>query len=213
MLLSYINFIGIGVFSISGALLGVRKNLDFFGMWLLAEVTGLGGGIIRDVFLGITPPTSVQNWVPSVAATIGCILVFFFHPGVNKLYKFVRFFDALGAGVFSATAVITAFHHQASAFAAFVVALATAIGGGVIRDILVNEVPLLLSQDFYALPNMLGAVATICLAKIWGEGPAMVIGILLTISIRMVGVSKNWGLPKAPTEGVHLLYKFQKRKP
>lgn len=207
-MLAAINFFGVAVFAISGGLLGVRKNLDFFGIWLLAVFTGVGGGIMRDVFLGITPPSSVQNYQPIAGATLGCILVYFFHPRLNKLHKSILWFDAIGVGIFSASAVITAFHHHASSFAAVIVALVTAIGGGLMRDVLVNEVPLLLSQDFYALPAVFGSIATAAIFSQLGEGWAIIIGMFTTSLFRLLGVWRQWKLPPAPVDGVNLFKRF-----
>ncbi|MDY6810437.1 MAG: TRIC cation channel family protein, partial [Actinomycetota bacterium] len=136
MLQEILNDVGIAVFAASGALLGVRKDFDLWGIVTVGALTGVGGGILRDVVLGITPPSSVQNWPPIVIAAATSVLVFFFHPAFAQLRRSVLLFDAVGMGVFATSGAAIAVDQQVSAFAATLVGLLTAVGGGILRDVL-----------------------------------------------------------------------------
>ncbi|BDH55952.1 trimeric intracellular cation channel family protein [Tsukamurella sp. PLM1] len=204
MLLAVLNHAGIAVFAASGALIGVRKRLDMFGVWTLAALTGVGGGVARDVLLGIHPPSSVQGWGNLTTATIAAAFVFVFHPQFGRLRRSVLVLDAVGMGVFSATGALTALQHEASPFAAALIGITTALGGGVIRDMLVNEVPLLLQQrDLYAIPALTGAVATVA-AWSWGatEARSLVAGAVLATGFRLLALWQKWRVPVAPTDVV-----------
>ena len=132
---------GIFVFAISGALLAVRKNFDVFGMVVLAGVTGLGGGLFRDVVIGAVPPaafTDLGYFLTPLAATV---LVFFLHPQVERITRAVMVFDAAGLGLFCVTGTVKAHDYGLGLTASAAMGLATAAGGGVLRDVLANEVP------------------------------------------------------------------------
>ncbi|MGV9710816.1 trimeric intracellular cation channel family protein [Gordonia sp. NPDC003424] len=201
MLQEILNDAGIAVFAASGAMLGVRKDFDLWGIVTVGALTGVGGGILRDVLLGITPPTSIQNWQPIVVATVASLLVFAFHPTFTELRRSILLLDAVGMGLFAASGAAVAIDHHVSAFAASLVGLLTAVGGGVIRDILANEVPLLLQPaDLYAVPALLGATVvglggtnTDIPLAVW-----LVTGSVLATGLRIVGLLFGWRLPTAP---------------
>lgn len=202
MLLAVLNYAGIAVFAASGALIGVRKRLDLFGVWTLAALTGVGGGVARDVLLGIHPPASFQGWENITTASIAAAFVFVFHPQFGRLKNSVLVLDAIGMGVFSATGALTALHHDASPFAAALIGITTALGGGVLRDILVNEVPLLIQErDLYAIPALTGAGATV-LAASWGatDSRALLVGAVLASGFRLLALWQGWRVPVAPED-------------
>lgn len=202
MLLAVLNYAGIAVFAASGALIGVRKRLDLFGVWTLAALTGVGGGVARDVLLGINPPSSFQGWQNLTTATIAAAFVFVLHPQFGRLKTSVLVLDAIGMGVFSATGALTALHHDASPFAAALIGITTALGGGILRDILVNEVPLLLqASDLYAIPALTGAIATV-LAAGWGatDARALLVGAVLASGFRLLALWQGWRVPIAPED-------------
>ncbi|BDD81192.1 membrane protein [Tsukamurella pulmonis] len=202
MLLAVLNYAGIAVFAASGALIGVRKRLDLFGVWTLAALTGVGGGVARDVLLGIHPPASFQGWENITVASIAAAFVFVFHPQFGRLRNSVLVLDAVGMGVFSATGALTALHHDASPFAAALIGITTALGGGVLRDILVNEVPLLIQErDLYAIPALTGAVATVVAAQ-WGatDARSLLVGAVLASGFRLLALWQGWRVPVAPED-------------
>lgn len=200
MLLTALNFLGIAVFAASGALLGVRRRLDLFGIWVVAVLTGVGGGIVRDLFLGIHPPSSLEDWRPIAVASGASLLVFFAHPQFSALHRSVLILDAFGMGLFAATGALIALHHDASVLASVLVGITTAVGGGVLRDVLVNELPLLILQrDLYAVPAMAGAALVVLLHDLGaGDGLVLVAGTVLASGFRLVALRRRWRLPLAP---------------
>ncbi|NDZ97127.1 trimeric intracellular cation channel family protein [Streptomyces sp. SID6673] len=202
MLQDILNDIGIVVFAASGALLGVRKDFDLWGILTVGALTGVGGGILRDVLLGITPPTSIQNWPPIVVATSASLVVFFFHPAFSELRRSVLLLDAIGMGLFATSGASIAIDQHASAFAATLIGLLTAVGGGILRDVLANEIPLLLQPaDLYAVPALLGAgvvgVGATCSSAptwIW-----LVVGTVVATGLRITGLVFGLRLPTAPS--------------
>ncbi|MBS4104346.1 trimeric intracellular cation channel family protein [Tsukamurella paurometabola] len=213
MLLAVLNYAGIAVFAASGALIGVRKRLDLFGVWTLAALTGVGGGVARDVLLGIHPPASFQGWENITVASIAAAFVFVFHPQFSRLRNSVLVLDAVGMGVFSATGALTALHHDASPFAAALIGITTALGGGVLRDILVNEVPLLIQErDLYAIPALTGAVATVVAAQ-WGatDARSLLVGAVLASGFRLLALWQGWRVPIAPVDVLGRVLRAGKR--
>ena len=202
MLLAVLNYAGIAVFAASGALIGVRKRLDLFGVWTLAALTGVGGGGGRAGRQGQHPPATSPGWVDITTPPDAAAFVFVFHPQFGRLKNSVLVLDAIGMGVFSATGALTALHHDASPFAAALIGITTALGGGVLRDILVNEVPLLIQErDLYAIPALTGAGATV-LAASWGatDSRALLVGAVLASGFRLLALWQGWRVPVAPED-------------
>ncbi|GAC01591.1 hypothetical protein GONAM_29_00350 [Gordonia namibiensis NBRC 108229] len=200
MLLDVLNFAGIAVFAASGAMVGVRKDFDMWGIVTVGVLTGVGGGVLRDVLLGINPPTSVENYGNALTATIASLLVFAFHPAFTKLRKSILVLDAFGMGLFAATGASIAVDVGVSSFAATAVGLMTAIGGGVLRDVISNEIPLLLQPaDLYAIPALLGATI-VAVGSYHTPVPQWVwltVGSILATGLRLLGLKFGWRLPTA----------------
>ncbi|MFK4147196.1 trimeric intracellular cation channel family protein [Streptomyces sp. NPDC004065] len=154
-----LDVVGIFVFAISGALLGVRKNFDVFGMAVLAEVTALGGGLFRDVVIGAVPPAAFTDLGYFLTPLLATLVVFFLHPQVERIQRAVYVFDAAGLGLFCVSGTTKAYAYGLNLTASATLGLATAVGGGVLRDVLANEVPSLLrwDRDLYAVPAIVGA--------------------------------------------------------
>lgn len=201
MLLDVLNYAGIVVFAASGATVGVRKDFDLWGIVTVGVLTGVGGGILRDVLLGLTPPASVQNWQPVLVALVASLIAFFFHPAFSQLRRTILVLDAFGMGLFATTGAVIALDVHASPFAAAVVGLLTAVGGGILRDVLANDVPLLLQPaDLYAVPAALGAtVVGVC--GTYTDVPHwvwLIVGSVLATGLRLAGLAFKWRLPTAP---------------
>ncbi|WP_405776934.1 trimeric intracellular cation channel family protein [Streptomyces sp. NBC_00859] len=154
-----LDLVGIFVFAISGALLAVRKNFDAFGIAVFAEVTALGGGLFRDIVIGAVPPAAFTDLGYFITPLIAAALVFFLHPEVERIQAGVNVFDAMGLGLFCVTGTTKAYDYGLGYTASAVLGLATAVGGGVLRDVLANETPSLVrwDRDLYAVPAMVGA--------------------------------------------------------
>ncbi|GAA13569.1 hypothetical protein GOALK_086_00110 [Gordonia alkanivorans NBRC 16433] len=194
------NFAGVAVFAASGAMVGVRKDFDMWGIVTVGVLTGAGGGVLRDVLLGITPPSSIENFGNVLTGTIASLLVFAFHPAFTKLRRSILVLDAFGMGLFAATGASIAVEVGASAFAATAVGLLTAVGGGVLRDVISNEIPLLLQPaDLYAVPALLGATV-VAVGSYHTPVPDwvwLIVGSILATGLRLLGLKFGWRLPTA----------------
>ncbi|MFC7219065.1 trimeric intracellular cation channel family protein [Streptomyces polyrhachis] len=191
---------GISVFAISGALLGVRKNFDVFGMAVLAEVTALGGGIFRDLVIGAIPPVAFTDLGYLLTPLVVTVLVFFLHPEVERINKAVNFCDAAGLGLFCVVGTTKAHEYGLGLTASVVLGMATAAGGGVLRDILAGDVPQLLrwDRDLYAIPALVGASATALLIKFGQLNGATAAGAAaLAFVLRLAAMNYGWRAPRA----------------
>ncbi len=194
-----LQFAGILAFAISGALVGVRQNLDLLGIIVVGSSTGIGGGILRDVLLGINPPTSLVFWPNAAVAVAGSLLVFFFHPGITRNRHFEVVFDAWGLGLFSANGAAWAISEGHTLLTAVFVGTITAIGGGVVRDVLVNQVPGVLTRELYAVSAFTGAFVAAILQMLTGRIVlASVVGVIFGITLRLLSYSRGWNLPRPP---------------
>jgi len=160
LLLNTFEIIGTIAFAISGALIGIRKKLDLFGVIFLAMTTAVGGGIFRDILIGITPPTAFINPTACIISIITAFVVFFFYDEkFNKLEKIITISDALGLGVFTAVGCRTAILHNVDGiFAVIFMGMCTGVGGGIIRDILAKDIPFVLKKEIYAVASIIGAL-------------------------------------------------------
>ncbi|CAM5395318.1 trimeric intracellular cation channel family protein [Streptomyces sp. URMC 127] len=191
---------GIFVFAISGALLAVRKNFDVFGMAVLAEVTALGGGLIRDVIIGAVPPAAFTDLGYFLTPLLATVIVFFLHPEVERITKAVGVFDAAGLGLFCVTGTVKAYGHGLGLVFAATLGLATAVGGGVLRDILAHEVPSLLrwDRDLYAVPAMVGAALAALLLRFGAlDGAAYAVPVVTAFVLRLLAMRFHWRAPRA----------------
>jgi uncharacterized membrane protein YeiH len=190
---------GIFVFAVSGGLTAVRQRLDVVGMVVLAEITALGGGILRDLVIGAVPPaafTSVGYVLVPVAAAI---LVFFWHPQVSRILPTVLLFDAAGLGLFCATGTAKALAFGLSPLHAILLGVVTAVGGGMLRDVLSGLIPsVLYDRQLYALPALLGA-AMVAVADVTGlHGPGVTAAAaLLAFGLRVLAMRHGWRTPRA----------------
>ena len=163
-----IELIGIIAFAISGAIVGIKKRFDIFGIIVLGVITAVGGGALRDIILGILPPAMFKNSIYVLVAFLTSVIAF--GAGAVARVKFkknkeffkdmVNFFDAIGLGVFAVTGTNTAIVNGFSdnAFLAIFVGVITGIGGGMLRDILAGKVPFVLYKDIYASAAIVGAI-------------------------------------------------------
>lgn len=188
---------GILAFAVSGALVGVRRDLDLLGVAVVGSFTGIGGGILRDLLLGVHPPVSLVHWPNLAVALGGSLLVFFVHPSLARSPRFEVLFDAFGLGLFSANGAATAFAAGQPAVTAILVGAITAIGGGVIRDVLVNTVPAVLTRELYAVSALLGAGVSVGMLALGADGGlASLLGGAIAIALRLLSVARGWHLPR-----------------
>lgn len=198
MLLIVLELIGIAVFAASGAVAAVRARLDVFGVTVLALTTALGGGIIRDVLLGVHPPTSLRTWPYLLVAGGTGLIVFWFHPQVARLRRSVLLLDAVGLGLFVTSGTTTALALGATPYAACLIGMTTGIGGGALRDLLLREIPLVLRREIYAVAALAGAI--IVAVGEWSGMPKALValtGASTIITIRVIALWRKWNAPVA----------------
>jgi uncharacterized membrane protein YeiH len=193
---------GILAFAISGALVGVRRRLDILGVVVVGTSTGVGGGILRDMLIGVHPPLSFLHWQNLTVAILGSLVVFFLHPSVTRIRYFEVVFDAFGLGLFSANGAVVAYMSGQSTMTSVLVGVITAIGGGVIRDVLVNTVPGVLTRELYAVSAILGAGSAVVILATGGDATvASLVGGALAVTLRLISVARGWRLPRPRTSG------------
>ena len=139
-----LDVVGTGVFAISGAAVAVRRRLDVFGVCVLAFVAGNAGGMLRDVLLGATPPTALSGWHHITVSLLAALLTFRWHPRLERLRMPILLFDAAGLGLFAVSGTQKALAFGLNPFVAAIFGMLTGIGGGMLRDLLVNEIPTVL---------------------------------------------------------------------
>ena len=193
-----LNLIGTFVFGVSGGILAARKRMDLFGVLVLSIVAALGGGMMRDVLLGHTPPATLNDWrYIAVAASAG-LLVFVDHGRVGRWQPLILTFDAAGLGLFTVTGAVAALDAGLSFVASALLGMLTGIGGGVLRDVLAGEVPFVLRKEIYALASLLGALIIIAASRAHMLGTSTnIVAAIATFAFRMVSVWRGWNIPTA----------------
>ncbi|WP_282700920.1 trimeric intracellular cation channel family protein [Streptomyces sp. CC219B] len=195
-----LDLIGIFVFAISGALLAVRKNFDIFGIAVLAEVTALGGGLFRDLMIGAVPPAAFTDLGYFITPMFAALLVVFLHPQVERIQVGVNVFDAAGLGLFCVAGTTKAYDYGLGLTASAALGLATAVGGGVLRDVLANEVPSLLrwDRDLYAVPAIVGAaMVALCIPFDLLNPVTSALAAVTAFVLRLLAMKFHWRAPRA----------------
>lgn len=193
-----LDLLGVAVFAVSGATLALEKRLDLFGVLVLAAATALGGGLLRDVLLGAKPPAALKDGRYLIVTAVVGVAVFACSTQVKRISRPVRLFDAAGLGLFVAAGTTKALQAGLGAVPAVTLGCLTGIGGGIARDVLVREVPVVLRRELYAVPALLGAcVITVGHGLGTNPGPTAILGSLLVFSLRMLGIWRNWHFPVA----------------
>ncbi|MFC4942466.1 trimeric intracellular cation channel family protein [Pseudonocardia sp. GCM10023141] len=203
MLLLVLDLIGVAVFAASGALAAVHARLDVFGVVVLAGITALGGGIVRDLLLGLTPPSSLRQWPYLIVPAVVALLVFRWHPTVARLRRAVQLADALGLALFVTTGTATALRVGAPAATAGLVGVITGVGGGVVRDVLLTEIPTVLRREIYALAAALGAAVVVTGDALGLPATPVALGAAaLVATVRLLALWRHWNAPVAgPSPG------------
>ena len=195
--------IGTLAFAVSGAITGLKKNMDIFGVCILGLTTAVGGGIIRDLILGITPPAAFRDPTNALLA-IGISIVIFIldlrydDAEHNKVYELTMLIsDAAGLGIFTVCGARIAIDagFSSNIFLTIFVAVLTGVGGGVVRDIFAGDRPYIFVKHIYACAALAGAILCRLLWNVAGSGFSMAAGFALVVIIRMLAVRFNWNLP------------------
>ena len=197
-LLLVLNLAGTFVFGLSGGLAAVQARLDIFGVLVLAIAVGLAGGITRDLLIGI-PPSTFRDWRYLAVAGGAGAFTFLAHPALERLERPILVLDAAGLALFCVTGASTALDHHVGAVEAVVLGAITGVGGGVLRDILVREIPVVLRTGLYAIPALVGAGVVVAAGKGGSHNLAFpLVGAAVCFLIRLVGLSLDLNVPQAP---------------
>lgn len=187
---------GTAAFAVSGALAASRKNMDIFGFCVLALMPAVGGGTIRDILIDRVPVFWITDNRYVAVAIIAALIVFFtsYKPGSRR--RILVWMDALGLALFAALGTEICLQHQTGPLVAIMLGVTTAVTGGMIRDIICNEIPLILSREIYATAAFVAAVCYVLADKAGlSEQVALVIAVIAGFTIRALGITYNWSLP------------------
>ena len=208
-----IEIIGTIAFASSGAMVGIKKQMDLLGVCVLGMTTAVGGGMIRDLILGVNPPVMFQNPTYALIAIAFSVFIFcglyFFqnklaNSRVQEVYdKLMMIFDSLGLGLFTVVGVTTAINigYETTGFLQIFVGVMTGVGGGVVRDIMAGNTPYIFVKHVYASASIIGAMACVFVGRQFGELTAMITGAVVVFVIRILAAHFKWNLPRIlPTE-------------
>ena len=197
-LTNVLDWIGTLVFAFSGALVGVQKRFDLFGVLFLAFVVAVVGGMARDVLLGAVPPVAITHLHYFLIATAGGLIIFWWYPRVAALQRPILLFDAVGLSLFAVTGAQKALDYGINPVMAAILGMITGIGGGMTRDVLAGDVPFVLRGDLYALAA-LAAGATVALGHALGIAPLapMLLGGAICVFLRLMAIYRGWRAPVA----------------
>jgi len=192
------DLVGVAVFAASGASAAIAKRLDLFGVAFVGFVAALGGGILRDLVIGAVPPLAFADWRYAVTAVLASIAVFRLHPQLNRLRRTVLLLDAAGLGLFTATGTLKALAAGVPPVGACLIGMLTAIGGGLARDLLTGEIPVVLQRDIYAIVSLGGAILITIFHRLGLAGPfPLVIAAVLMTGVRLLALYRRWSAPVA----------------
>jgi uncharacterized membrane protein YeiH len=191
-----LDLVGVFVFALSGGLAAVRARLDLFGVAVVASVTALGGGVLRDTLLAENPPYSLRHWPYLVVPVVASAVVFRWHPQVSRARKLVLMLDGAGLGLFTVTATQKSLEAGLGWAGATMVGVITGIGGGVLRDVLLRQIPVVLQREIYAVAALIGA-GLVCLGRSISQlhAPWLIGTALVVFAVRMLALRRHWSAP------------------
>jgi len=196
-MITILDIFGTFVFAISGAFRAVKHELDLLGVLVLAVATGVGGGIVRDTLLGNTPPVAFQDETYLLICFLGGLLVFVWSRKIAPQWDCVMVADAVGLGVFAAIGAAKASICGLGTVGIIMMAAITATGGGVIRDMLVREIPAILKSDFYASSALIGGGCFVIAGALgWTSSVQLACAMAVTISLRIIDMKYGISLPR-----------------
>lgn len=199
-LILVLNLAGTFVFGLSGGLAAVRARLDLFGVVVLAAVVGLAGGITRDLLIA-APPATVRDWRYLAAAGAAGLVCFCAGTRLERVRLSVMVFDAIGLSLFAVTGATKALQYGLGPVQAILLGAVTGVGGGVLRDVLLGEVPTVLREGLYAVPALLGAAVLVIAQQAGATGPLFpILGAGLCVAVRLLGLQRGITLPTAPDD-------------
>lgn len=198
ILLVVLDLGGTFVFAISGGVAAAHAHMDVFGVLVLAFAAGNAGGITRDVLIGATPPVAIAKWHYAALSVAAGVATFFFAPVIDRLHDPILWFDAIGLGFFAVVGTSKALSSGLNPVMAALMGMLTGIGGGVLRDVLANHVPVVLTADLYAVAALAGAaIVAIGYRLHWNATAVAVVGACVCIALRFGAIYGGWHLPAA----------------
>lgn len=200
-----VNLIGTVAFAASGAMIGLKKNMDLFGVCTLGLTTAVGGGVIRDLILGLTPPAAFQD--PTAALVALATSGVFFLRRVRRVLmqdqhrydELLFWMDAWGLGAFTVMGVQRAYDltWNTNPFLLVFVGVLTGVGGGILRDLMAQEVPDVFKRNIYACASLAGALLCTLFLPVIDGMSALIFGLALVVLIRFLAHHYDWNLPRA----------------
>jgi uncharacterized membrane protein YeiH len=200
----FLELAGTFAFAISGATAAKQHKLDLFGIWVIACAVSCGWGIIRDICIGAIPPAGLTTWYYSATAIVATTLTIGFYPIVQQLNRPVLLFDAIGLSMFAVTGAQKALSFGLNGEAAVLLGIITAVGGGVLRDILLRRVPVILQKEIYASAALIGALIVVLgkyfnwLSSSW----VALIALSVCFTFRILSLHYHWNLPSSLNDKV-----------
>lgn len=205
--LTVIEWIGIAAFAVAGAMVGIDKKLDVFGVIICSITTSIGGGIIRDLLLGLTPPRMFVDSTYLIFSSVCSLAVFIIVKSLKEIYikehkhieNIINVFDALGIGVFAVVGSQIAIEagHASNPFIVLFAGVISCVGGGMLRDISCADIPFFFKKRIYAIACIAGSLTYYLLYLYVNELIAIIFGFTVTVVIRLLATFFKWNMPKA----------------
>jgi uncharacterized membrane protein YeiH len=193
-----LDLLGTFVFALSGATAGVRRRLDLFGVLVLSFVAGNFGGISRDLMIGAVPPAAIGDWRYLAVSLLAGAVTFCWVAGLDRLRSAVLLFDGAGLALFAVSGTQKALAFGLNPVMAALLGMLTGIGGGLVRDVLLAEIPTVLRADLYAVAALAGAAVVVIGHLLHLPSPAAtLVGAALCFGLRVMAIRRGWQLPKA----------------
>ena len=206
LIIFIMEMMGTVAFAASGAMLGIRKKMDLFGVCVLGVTTAVGGGMIRDIILGIIPPGMFRRPVYTFVAIVTSVGLFallyikrnLLDGHIGHLYELLmNISDAIGLGIFTVVGINTAWSAGYHAlFLVVFVGVLTGVGGGLLRDVMAQEKPYILTKHIYACASIVGALVCVDTEETLGNLPAMMVGACVVVIVRFLAMHYRWNLPR-----------------
>jgi uncharacterized membrane protein YeiH len=177
---------------------GLKHRLDLFGVLVLSFAAANSGGIVRDLLIGATPPAGISDWRYIVVPLLAGVVTFYWSPIISRLRSPVLVFDAAGLALFAVAGTLKALAFHLNPLAAIMLGVLTGVGGGIVRDVLVSQIPIVLRADLYAVAALAGAAVVVLGRKLHFPSEASTAaGAILCFGLRLLAILRGWHLPVA----------------